>query len=219
MEKQRRVRVIEPTTTLRQISTLRIFPPSADPTNPDWRRVWDLFVRTYGPAMSQYARTLLRAVGGPSAAEDAEDVTHDFVLRAMQDGRLSAQDGQLRSFRRWLATLLRRHVLDHLDAKRARKRDPGAPQVDAALADAPSREADPAFAAFHEEIVSIAVQRALARVRARNEVHAEILADLLRTDGAGSPDVAVRLLPDPSRLPDQKFRARRALGTLLLEEL
>jgi DNA-directed RNA polymerase specialized sigma24 family protein len=219
-ETGRRVRVLEATATLRQISTQRIFPPPADPAHPEWRRVWDLFVRTYGPAMSQYASTLLRGIAGPAAAEDADDVVNDFVLAAMRDGRLSSQGERLRSFRRLLATLLRRHVLDHLDARRAAKRDPGTPVGEAGLAEAASREADPALAAFHAEIVRIALDRAMARVRARNETHAEILADLLRTDGVGSPDLAARLQGgDASRLADHRHRARRSLGMLLLEEL
>jgi DNA-directed RNA polymerase specialized sigma24 family protein len=215
----RRSRVIEATSTLRNISTQRVFPPPADPAHPDWRPVWDLFVRRYGPAMTQYTRTLLRSLAGASAAEEADDVVHDFVLAAMRDGRLSNQGRALRSFRRFLATLLRRHVLDHFDARRAAKRDPGTPLLDAGLSDAASREEDPAFAAFHAEIVRIALDRALARVRSRNETHAEILADLLRTDGVGSPDLAERLLDDPARLADHRHRARRALGVLLLEEL
>jgi DNA-directed RNA polymerase specialized sigma24 family protein len=218
-EAGRRVRVLESTETLRHISTQRVFPPPADRSDPEWRPVWDLFVRRYGPAMTQYVRTLLKALAGPAAAEDADDVVNDFVLAAMRDGRLSSQGDRLRSFRRLLATMLRRHVLDHLDARRAAKRDPGPAVGDAALDGAASREADPALAAFHAEIVRIGIERAMARVRQRNETYAEVLADLLRTDGVGSPDLAERLLGDPARLADHRHRARRMLGTLFLEEL
>ncbi len=217
---QRR-RVLEPTPTLRQIITRQPFPPPADRANPDWRPVWDLFVRTYEPAMVRYVDSCLRGIRGrPPATDEATDVVRDFLARAMGDGRLSAAGPGLRTFRAWISTLLRRHVLDHLDVEGAAKRGGGARHVGVESLDGePSGSGDPADDSLHAEIVRVAVARALARLHPQDETSAEIVEDLLRTEGEGSPDLAERLGIASDRLAARRHKARRAFGTLLIEEL
>jgi DNA-directed RNA polymerase specialized sigma24 family protein len=172
------------------------------------------------PALVRYVDSVLRALPPPPGAPlEAEEVVQDFLVVAMEDGRLANQGRRVESFRRFLATCLRRHVLDRLDAARARKRSPRATAPTEALDGALSREDDPAEAALHEGIVGVGVERALARLRRRSETHAEVVADLLRTQGVGSDEARERLDVPPANRRDVRHRARRQFGTFLLEEL
>lgn len=218
---RQRQRILEDTATLRQIVTVRPFPPPSDRSRADWKPIWDLFVRRYETAMVRYVDTCLRGIRGRAPATDESiDVVRDFLAQAMEDGRLSAAGPELRTFRGWLATLLRRHVLDYIDTETAKKRGGGITMVGLdAIAGESSREGDPAARALHEEIVNVAIPQALARLRERDEISAEIIEDLRRTNGVGSDDLGALLAIPADRLAARKHKARREFGKILLEEI
>jgi hypothetical protein len=68
-------------------------------------------------------------------------------------------------------------------------------------------------------LVDAAVARSLGRLREGNAVYGEIVADLLRTDGMGSADLAARLGRPAKDLALLRHRARRRFAALLADEL
>ena len=108
---------------------------------------------------------------------------------------------------------------DYLDRKFAQKRKPPGESGPEMLESIGTREDDPASQAFDEGIVDVAREEALDKLGQANPDQAEIIRDLLRTDGEGSPDLAERLGRPARQIAVLKHRARKAFATLFAEEL
>ena len=78
---------------------------------------------------------------------------------------------------------------------------------------------DPAAGDLDVAFVQVTVDRALSELRAKNEEYAEVIADLLRTHGEGSPDLAERLGRDADDVAVLRHRARRRFAALFADEL
>lgn len=206
---------------LRSIVTRRsLLPTLADRGTPRWEETWQYLFTLYAPAMERYARALLsRALGRPAAEEEARDVVAEYLATCLEKGWLERDADDVRCFRAYLQTQLRRFVLKHLDHRFAKKRHGGAPAPAEVLEGVAGRSPDPEVADLDRGWVAIAVEQALAELRAANELYAEIIADLLRTDGQGSPDLARRLDRSETQLVHLRHRARRRFGVLFHEQL
>lgn len=202
---------------LRRIETNKLyFPPPADPEHPLWRESWAAFDRLYTPALTRFIGWVLRG-GGPDQAEDAEDITREFICKRIKDGRLNP-GRPIRSFRNWLAKQARRFVLDRLGRQVAQKRrPPGGFASEAALTCAPdTRITQDVLDRFAEGVADNVVRVAINRVRLNCEKKALILEDLVRNAGQQSADIAELIDVEPRRLTDLRRRAREAFRKELL---
>jgi hypothetical protein len=200
------------------------FPLPKDPRDPEFHRRWTFFAKTYRGAMERYVQTLLRArLRRPPDSHEVEDVVSGFIETAMDKGSLGWDEATpIESFRRFLAWRLRNYTLNHLRKSVAARRDPLLGAVGADLDRLAVAEDDPAeLLAFDEGIVKIAVDRALARLRTdcREDLLAEVIADLLATNGEGSEAFALRIGRDASQMRRLRYDARQAFQGLLLREL
>ena len=220
-----RARITEPAARLRMIETQAAnFPLPSDPADPEFGRRWSFFATTYREAMQRYVRTLLRARLRRAPGEDeVEDLVSEFIRAAMDKGSLGwDESAPVQSFRRFLSWRLRNFVFDHLRRARGARRDPLARATPSNLDHLPDDESDPAaLAALSEGIVKVAVGRALERLRAERAeaLEADVIADLLATDGVGSADIAKRLGRDPAQMRTLRHRARQAFQGFLTREI
>jgi RNA polymerase sigma factor (sigma-70 family) len=209
------VKVVESSPRLRSIVTRRtLLPPPGDRADPAWQASWDHLIRLYTPAMVRYARGILSG-GGP---HEAEDVVQDYLSQALSKGWLARDGADIRCFRAYLQTQLRRHVYRYLEHRRAQKRSPaGATSHDAleGVAEGP----DPADQELDRGWVQAAVDLALDDLRQGNADYHEVVLDLLRTDGEGSPDLAERMGRSETQLVHLRHRARKRFGVLFHERL
>ena len=218
--------ILEPPTHLRSIVTRRtLLPPPATRSTEGWEASWAHLGEVYTPALIRYTRELVRRRGIHMADQDeAIDIVQAFLAKTMESGSLGKSQDEIRVFRAWIATHLRRFINDYYDGKFAQKR--AGPQVpeDALLA-VGSPGSDPALGAFDKELVWIAIQHSMHRMRQGESapklgsVYAGIIDDLILTDGEGSVDIAARLGFDPEMLPTYKHRARKLLSRLFVGEL
>jgi DNA-directed RNA polymerase specialized sigma24 family protein len=215
------MRILEPAMRLRSIRTRRsLLPTPVDRADPQWERSWRHLLETYAPAMRRYVEALLRrSLGGSPGPEEAADVVQDFLASCLEHGWLSKEAGDIRCFRAYLQVVLKRFTWNHVERKKAAKRDPGRPMSDVGLAAVADEASDPAARALDEGLLTVALDAALAALRAGNEAYAEIIADLLRTNGEGSPDLAARLGRAPGDLAVLRHRARKRFATLFADEL
>ena len=131
---------------------------------------------------------------------------------------LAPKAGPIRSFRAFIKSQLRAFTENHLDHVFAARRDPRRiGLVDPR--DLASDAGDPADAAFDRSLVDIAVHRTLERLRRVSADGAEVIADLLRTDNQGSPDILERIGRRGARLRDVRARAQRNFAALFRREL
>jgi len=155
---------------------------------------------------------------GASGADLAADIVQEYLATSIEKGWLAREETSVQCFRAFLQMQLRRFTYKRLDYMRAARRHAPGTRGDEALlsvADGGRSEIEDLDQAF----VDIATERALATLRGANEVYAEIVADLLRTGGEGSPDLAERLGRPGRQLPVLKHRATRRFALLLYEEL
>jgi len=205
---------------LRSIQTRRsLLPPPGAADDPDWERSWTYLFDAYAPAMERYVAGVLRsALKRPPDPELARDIVQSYMVASIEKGWLSRDGESIRCFRAYLQTQLRRFTYKHLDHMFAAKRHAPDMRSDDALRDVAAVEAE-GIADLDRAFVETAVERALSRLREANEIYAEIVADLLRTGGDASPDLALRIDRPARRLPVLKHRATRRFGLLLYEEL
>jgi len=211
--------IVGPGEHLHSIATRRsMLPPPGTTDTPEARRSFDWLFRRYAPAMVRYVRSILARAGGPPRESDAEDVVQGYLVECLEKGWLSTDAGSIRCFRAWLQTQLRRYTLTRLRDARAAKRAPGA----MAPAD-PNRHGssddDPAERDLDRGFIDVATSLALDDLREGNSLYHEIIADLLRTDGAGSADLAARLDRSDAQLVHLRHRARRRFAILLFDRL
>ena len=215
------MRVLGSVQRLRSIRTRRSLlpPPATGPGDPRWEASWRHLFEVYEPAMRRYVAALLEPMtAGRVAPEDAADVVQDYLATCLEKGWLEREARDIRCFRAYLQTQLKRFTFTWVRDRRAKKRNPPNPLSDGGLATAPTEGPDPA-AALDAGLVEVVLRRARSRLREGNEVYAEIIDDLLRTEGTGSGDLAQRIGHDPKDLPLLRHRARRRFAALFADEL
>jgi len=215
------MRIVETSRNLRSIVTRRsLLPPPGDPTDPRWARSWEHLFGLYAPAMARYVRSVLsRATSRPVDLDEANDVIQGYFATCLEKGWLDREGDDIRCFRAWLQTQLRRYAYAYLDHKHAAKRNPAGTASSDALEGVAGGEPDPADAELDRGWVAVAVELSLEELRAHNADYHEVIVDLLRTDGEGSADLADRLLKDARQLKNLRHRARRRFAVLLHEHL
>lgn len=213
--------ILETNRNLRSIVTRRtLLPPPGDQADPDWERSWEHLFRFYRPAMERYVRSILtRSLGRPPDVGEAEDVVQDYFMQSIAKGWLSRDATDLRCFRAYLQTQLRRFAYKHLDHKFAKKRKAPTPSSHDALEGVRGSAPDPAEAELDQGWVDLAVQAAVEDLRTANAEYYEIIADLLRTHGEGSPDLGERMGRSPQQMTHLRHRARKRFGVLFHEHL
>ena len=192
-----------------------VLPPPPSSGDPGWALSWQHLFERYVPAMQAYVAALLRRV--PAVPPDTSgDVVSAYLAASMEKGWLSRHAEEIRSFRAYLKTQLFRFTSDWLDRhfaeRRSPKREAGPVRED--LHAAPDDAAD----ALDRGFLDVAVQRALAELTEVNEEQAEVVRDLLRTEG-GSTDLAERLGRPEKQMAVLRHRARRKFAMFLATEL
>jgi hypothetical protein len=145
-------------------------------------------------------------------------VVQEYLVACLEKGWLAREGPGLRSFRAYVTVQLKRFVLDHLDRRHAAKRGAARQAGAEALATVPSAGPDPAEA-LDQGWVEVAVAGALRLLREGNADYAEVIEDLLRTHGEGSPDLAARMGRPAATLAVLRSRARRRFALLFEEQL
>lgn len=214
-------RVIETSRRLRSIVTRRSMLGGIHAWGSErWEETWQYVLTLYAPAMERYVGSLLsRFLRRPVDGEEARELVAEYFAACVEKGWLAQDLHGIRSFRAYLQTQLRRFVHKRLDHRFAKKRHAGALAPADALDAVAGGEDEPAAQDLDRSWVEIAVEQALAELRAGNELYAEIIADLLRTDGEGSPDLAARLDRTDAQLVHLRHRARRRFALLFHAEL
>lgn len=216
---ERDTRVLEAANDLRAIPTRRSLlpPPATGAADPRWQASWRHLHEVYAPAMERYVAAILRATRGADP-QDAPDVVQAYLGACLEKGWLERDADGIRCFRAWLKVQLRRFTRGWHRERTTRKRGGTAAPEDAELEGVGVEDPD-LDAALDAGWVDAAVARSLARLRDGNEAYAEIVADLLRTDGAGSADLAARLGRPAKDLAILRHRARRRFATLFADEV
>ncbi len=213
--------IIETSRRLRSIVTrASMLPRLVDKGGPEWADGWQFLFSLYTPAMVRYVKSILsRSLKRAADDDEAQDIVQDYFSACLEKDWLTRDVAAIRCFRAYLQMQLKRFVYKHLDHKFAQKRNPGALASPEALEGVVGDAADPSSVELDEGWVSVAVTQALAELRQGNEIYAEVIADLLRTDGQGSPDLAERLGQSAQQLTHLRHRARKRFGTLFHEQL
>ncbi len=213
--------ILETSRRLRSIATRRSMLPGRHPRGtPRWEETWEYLFALYAPAMERYvAAVLARALRRPAGEDDARELVAEYWAHCLEKGWLDGDLGDVRCFRAYLQTQLKRFVYKRLEHRFARKRHAGALAPPEALDGVAGREPSPEAADLDAGWVAIAVEQALAELRLANDLYAEIIADLLRTDGEGNPDLADRLGKTPTQLVHLRHRARQRFAVLFHEQL
>jgi DNA-directed RNA polymerase specialized sigma24 family protein len=206
---------------LRSIVTRRsLLPPPESRDAPGWEESWSYLFRLYTPAMIRYVRSILgRVLGRLPDESEAADVVQDYFAECIAKGWLSRDAENLRCFRAYLQTQLRRFTYRHLEHKHAKKRHAPGPTSHGALERVVGEAPDPADAELDRGWVQVAVDQALDALREGNAEYHEIVADLLRTHGDGSPDLGERMARTPQQLVHLRHRARKRFALLFHERL
>ena len=221
------MRILEPKQNLRSIVTRRtLLPPPAARESAAWTDAWDHLCHTYTPALTRFVQGYLRRIGYQAADRDMPAViVQEFLTKNMASGQLAKDGAEVRQFRAWISTHLRRFVHDWLDRELAAKRRPPGSESPEVLEGVGSLEQDPALHSFDKGFVTIALGNALARLR-RGEgapkwggVYADIVQDLSLTHGEGSADLHERLGVRRDQMPILRNRARKKLSQLFVGEL
>lgn len=213
--------IIETSQRLRSIVTRKsMLPRLADKDSPEWADSWQFLFSLYTPAMVRYVKSVLsRALKRTADPDEAQDIVQDYFSACIEKDWLTRDVASIRCFRAYLQMQLKRFVYKHLDHKFAQKRNPGALASPEALEGVVGTAADPSAAELDEGWVAVAVEQALAELRQGNELYAEVIADLLRTEGAGSADLGERLGQTAQQITHLRHRARKRFGTLFHEQL
>ncbi|MDA1196285.1 MAG: hypothetical protein O2894_14040 [Planctomycetota bacterium] len=213
--------IIETSARLRSIVTRKsLLPRLADRESPQWDENWQALFGLYMPAMVRYVGSILsRSLGGRADVDRAQDIVQDYFAACLAKGWLTRDVDSIRCFRAYLQVQLKRFVYKHLDRAFAKKRHPGALAAAEMLEGVASAPEDAGVDDLDDGWVAVAVAQALAELRAGNETYAEVIADLLRTAGEGSPDLAARLGQSPQQLTHLRHRARKRFAVLFHEQL
>jgi len=213
--------ILETSRRLRSIVTRpSLLPRLADRGEAAWSDGWQYLFALYAPAMVRYVRGILfHATRRRADPEDAQDIVQEYLSVCLDKDWLTRDVASIRCFRAYLQTQLKRFVYRQLDHKFAKKRHPGAMAPVEALDGVAGPGGDPSVGDLDEGWVAVAVKQALAALRHGNEIYAEVISDLLRTEGDGSPDLAERMGQTPQQLTHLRHRARKRFATLFHEEL
>lgn len=218
---ERSDRVLPSVLQIVAIETRRSLLPASRAVDPaKWKSGFAYFAKTYGNAMRQFVGALIhRSVHGARARDLSEEIVQAYFADCMEKDWLFPKDRPIGSFRGYIKTQLRGYVLNYFDYHYAARRDPRAVETIDVCADAPSTTHDPADHAFDQTLVDIAVDRALRQLYRASTDDAEVIADLLRTDGRGSDDLLERLGRADTRERDIRSRARKKFAALFRDEL
>lgn len=195
--------------------------------HPDWQGNWRTLVDSYTAPMEAYVRRVLARWRGRGVdAGEAAEVVQDFLACCVEKGWLGQADPQKGQFRVYLQTLLRRHVGRLMRQAQARKRRPAEGRTLLPLGDE-SASRDAAMhvedaedrVTFDREWMAVVLQRARARLRAHNARYADMIDDLIATDGGSSPGLAERMQMKAAQLPVLRIRARTRFQEFVREEL
>ena len=196
-----------------------MLPPPHAREDPRWNESWDYLCGLYTPAMVRYVRSVLgRRLGRTVEHEEAADVVQDYLTQAVEKGWLSRDGEEIRCFRAYLQAQLSRFTVSYLRHKFAQKRAPKGAEAAEVLERVAAEDADLA-AELDAGWVEAIKDRVLVQLQAANPTYAEIIHDLLRTDGEGSEDLAAQLGKPETRVKDLRYRARRRFALLFYEEL
>lgn len=214
-------KVIESSQHLRSIVTRKsLLPRLADREGPAWGDSWQLLFSLYSPAMVRYVRSVLGRISRrPTDADEAHDIVQDYFAQCLEKDWLVRDVESIRCFRAYLQVQLKRFVYKHLEHKTAQKRNPGSMASADTLEGVMGDDLDPSTAELDEGWVAVAVEQALGELRAGNELYAEVIADLLRTEGEGSADLPERLGQTAKQVTHLRHRARKRFSTLFHEQL
>jgi len=214
-------KVIESSQHLRSIVTRKsLLPRLADREGPAWGDSWQLLFSLYSPAMVRYVRSVLGRISRrPTDADEAHDIVQDYFAQCLEKDWLVRDVESIRCFRAYLQVQLKRFVYKHLEHKTAQKRNPGSMASAETLEGVMGDDLDPSAAELDEGWVAVAVEQALGELRAGNELYAEVIADLLRTEGEGSADLPERLGQTSKQVTHLRHRARKRFSTLFHEQL
>ena len=214
-------RIIETPENLKSIVTQRsLLARIAEPDTDTRQEDWQLLFTRYAPAMHKYVHAILRrSLKRHVEVTEAEDLVQDFFATCLEKGWFAAHPKDLRCFRAYLQTQLKRFVYKALDHRFAQKRDPGALAPLEALEGHAASHPDPSDTALDEGWVEVAAELSLRAMRGTNEDYAEVIADLLRTGGEGSEDLAERLGKTPQQVVHLRHRARKRFASLFHEHL
>ena len=141
----------------------------------DGKASWEYLVDHYRTSMEHYVRRVISRRVGPSAATvEPEDVVQDFFGLCVEKNWLAKADPSMGRFRAYLQVLLRRHTNGVLDRILAQKRTPGEGRKLVPLGEldpecTPTAEEDAEVDEFFRHWTRVAVDRALARLRAEHE--------------------------------------------------
>ncbi|MDJ0975536.1 MAG: hypothetical protein QNJ98_13830 [Planctomycetota bacterium] len=197
---------------LKRIVTNRhLMPPPADQDDPQWEAAWSYFQIIYVPALRIYAYRLLRRYGfGIDAFVEAEDIVNDFVAERLESGRLRRKAGRIKKFRAWLAKQMHDFTVSWIRKRFAQRRFPlrGFAKVDAIDKLAVTTPGPTERAELREQVVMRITKLVLARIDRTSKTYALILRDRIANGGRESPELAMRLGLDPSRMADVRRRAR-----------
>lgn len=210
-------RIIDSSRELRSIVTRKsMLPRLANRDGPAWESSWQYLFMLYQPAMERYvARVLSRTLRKPSDPQEVQDLVQTWFMDCIGKGWLERDAESIRCFRAYLQTQLRRMVYKHLEKRFAKKRH-GGPM---ASAEALEGVAGEATAVLDDGLVRVAVEEALRRLRSGNEDYADVIEDLLRTEGEGSHDLAERMGKSNQQVVHLRHRARKRFSVLFHEAL
>lgn len=190
-----------------------------------WGDSWDYLARTYAVPMERYvAKALARARRSAAAAHEASDVVQAFLTTCVEKGWLSRADPLRGRFRAYVQVLLRRFTKDLFAREATQKRSPQPGRTTLCVHDLDlpddSQDYDRSEGEdFSRSWVRIAVDRAMQRLGEEHERYRVVIADLIATDGNGSPDLAQRVGLEPEQLAVLRHRSRKRFGRLFEEEL
>ena len=102
--------VIDTGRRLRSIVTRKtLLPPPGDRADPRWEASWEHLFRIYAPAMERYVRSILaRSLGRQPEEGEPADVVQEYFAQCLSKGWLSRDAEDLRCFRAYLQSQLRR---------------------------------------------------------------------------------------------------------------
>ncbi len=213
--------IIDSSRRLRSIVTRKsMLPRLADKDSPEWADSWQFLFSLYTPAMVRYVKSVMsRALKRPADSDEAQDIVQDYFSHCLEKDWLTRDVESIRCFRAYLQMQLKRFVYKHLEHKFAQKRNPGAMASPEALEGVMGDSVDPSTTELDEGWVTVAVQQAIAELRDGNGLYAEVIADLLRTEGEGSDDLGERLGQSAKQLTHLRHRARKRFSVLFHEQL
>lgn len=192
------------------------------------RAAFDLLVVAYWQPIYAYLRLRWQL-----NAQDAQDLTQSFLMRAWQGAYFGAFDPARARFRTFLRVCVDRHTQNWLQSERAEKRGGGSITIpidvaatERALTEERIAATDDVDALFHREFIRALFARSIKRLsddmeaRGREIVFRVFeLYDVERTDDVGYAQVAERLGIPVTQVTNHLYAARRRFREFVLDEL